>query len=273
MRRPRDAARSPTTSSWPTAADEVVVASRRGGRRARERARLSRDRAPRAARGASTPTRSGARSARARAWPRPLRPDRRDDAAARDALIAEGRAARSSSHPHIVRGYELHHRAAAVVVMETLDGETVAHLVERTPGGLRRPTRWRGSGSTSPRRCSYLHGRGLLHLDVKPANVIADGGRAKLIDLSLARPPGRYEPGWARGATSRRSRRAARSSAPAADVWGARHGALRGGHRRGRGGLPAVRPRAGPGAAGQAIDACLAPDPAHRPDLSDLCAA
>jgi serine/threonine protein kinase len=36
----------------------------------------------------------------------------------------------------------------------------------------------------------YLHAHGWLHLDLKPSNVIAECGKAKLIDLSVARPPG-----------------------------------------------------------------------------------
>ena len=36
----------------------------------------------------------------------------------------------------------------------------------------------------------YLHGRGFLHLDLKPSNVIVAGGQVKVIDLSLARRPG-----------------------------------------------------------------------------------
>jgi serine/threonine protein kinase len=42
----------------------------------------------------------------------------------------------------------------------------------------------------------YMHRRGLLHGDLKPGNVIAEHGRATVIDLSLARPPGRYEPAF-----------------------------------------------------------------------------
>jgi len=32
---------------------------------------------------------------------------------------------------------------------------------------------------------AYLHGKGLLHLDIKPSNVVFSGGRAKLIDFGL----------------------------------------------------------------------------------------
>jgi serine/threonine protein kinase len=42
---------------------------------------------------------------------------------------------------------------------------------------------------------NYLHTEGWLHLDVKPANVVSEFGQTKLIDLSVARRPGRGSPG------------------------------------------------------------------------------
>jgi serine/threonine protein kinase len=148
-----------------------------------------------------------------------LRPDRRDDERARAALLAEGRLLTTLAHPHIVRGYELIEHPEPLVVMETLDGETLAHLVDRTPGGL--PTEdvaWLGLHLASALR--YLHGHGILHLDLKPSNVIAEAGRAKLIDLSLARAPGRYRAGI--GTWSNLSPEQARGDelGPPADVWG-----------------------------------------------------
>ena len=148
-----------------------------------------------------------------------LRPDRRADDAARTALLAEGRRLIELSHPHIVRGYALLEEPQIVAVMETLDGETVAHLVDRHPGGLpAADVAWLGTHLASA--LHYLHGAGLLHLDVKASNVVADGGRAKLIDLSLARPPGRYRPGI--GTWCNLSPEQARGGelGPPADVWG-----------------------------------------------------
>ena len=148
-----------------------------------------------------------------------LRPDRREDERAIEALLAEGRLLTELAHPHIVRGYELRTEPHPIVVMETLDGETLAHLVDRQPDGLdSEDVAWLGLHLASALR--YLHRFGVLHLDVKPSNVVAEAGRAKLIDLSLARAPGRYRAGL--GTWCNLSPEQARGDevGPAADVWG-----------------------------------------------------
>jgi eukaryotic-like serine/threonine-protein kinase len=46
----------------------------------------------------------------------------------------------------------------------------------------------------------YLHGRGLVHLDIKPGNTVLREGRAVLIDLGIARRIGQpHPPGRPRG--------------------------------------------------------------------------
>ena len=198
-----------------------------------------------------------------------LRPDRRRDRRAREALLAEGRRLVSLAHPHIVRGYEVATEPEPVVIMETLDGETVAHLVDRHPDGLpAEEVAWLGIHLASALR--YLHGHGLLHLDVKGSNVVADGGRAKLIDLSLARAPGRYEAGV--GTWCYLSPEQARGDrlGPPADVWGVGvvlYEAATGDEVEGC--PPSARGRTADVLAG-AIDACLAPVPADRPGLDEL---
>lgn len=231
-----------------------------------------------------------------------LRPDRRDDERARAALLREGQLLCELTHPHIVRGYEVVSEPELVFVMETLDGETLGHLIDRRPEGLEPDEiAWMGIHLSSA--LHYLHRRGVLHLDVKPSNVIAEAGRAKLIDLSLARPPGRYRPGV--GTWSYLAPEQARGSdvGPAADVWGlgtVLHEAATGEpafdddeswtdddtgpsgtwHTEDQldAGYPQLeRPAPPTGTDGRlpadlaaAIDACLAPDPADRPTLESL---
>jgi len=148
-----------------------------------------------------------------------LRPDRRQDAAARRRLVAEGRALLHLSHPNIVRGYELLREPHPLVAMESVGGQTVAHLIDERGRLTATELAFLGLHLCSALR--YLHGRDLVHLDLKPSNVIADGGRAKLIDLSLARRPGRARAGrgtWCYMAPEQA--RGGRVGTPA-DVWGA----------------------------------------------------
>jgi eukaryotic-like serine/threonine-protein kinase len=232
-----------------------------------------------------------------------LRPDRRDDERAREALVAEGRLLLELTHPHIVRGYELCEEPEVVVVMETLDGETLAHLIDRHPDGLEPgEVAWLGLHLSSALR--YLHRRGVLHLDVKPQNVIAEAGRAKLIDLSLARAPGRYRPGLGTWSYLSPEQAAGETLGPPADVWGL--GAVLYEAATGEpafdddesrtsdsgssvtwdtedqraAGFPQLERRA-PSAASHGtlpaelaavIDSCLAPDPAGRPSLDAVAA-
>jgi serine/threonine protein kinase len=117
-----------------------------------------------------------------------LRPDRRNEARIAR-LLQEGSLLCELTHPHIVRGYELLQQPDPVVIMETLKGETLAHLVEEGAGPLE-PVELSHLGLQLGSAIRYLHAHGILHLDLKPSNVVSEAGRAKLIDLSVAQAPG-----------------------------------------------------------------------------------
>jgi serine/threonine protein kinase len=147
-----------------------------------------------------------------------LRPDRLDRNGARERLLDEGRLLRDLTHPHIVRAYEVAEEPVPMVVMETLAGETVGHMIDREAELSAAELAQLGLHLCSAIR--YLHGHGILHLDLKPSNVIAECGRAKLIDLSVARPPGPAHAGI--GTHYYLSPEQARGGelGAAADVWG-----------------------------------------------------
>ena len=118
-----------------------------------------------------------------------LRPDVRRQRRPKERLLREGELLCRFTHPHLVRAYEVLERPQPIVILETLTGETLGHLLERR----RRRLPAADICHLGLHLCSalhYLHANGYLHLDLKPSNVVADRGRAKLLDLSLARPPG-----------------------------------------------------------------------------------
>ena len=146
-----------------------------------------------------------------------LRPERASGERALQLLHREGELLAGLTHPHLVRAYETLGDPPAIV-LETLSGETLAHMVasgrQLSEPELAHLATHLGSA------VRYLHANGVLHLDLKPANAVAEAGRAKLIDLSLARPPGPAVPGV--GTPDYMAPEQARGGdlGPAADVWG-----------------------------------------------------
>lgn len=213
------------------------------------------------------------------------------DRGAAAALRREGRLLRRLAHPHLVRAYEVVEAPRLAIVMETLTGATLEHLVRSAP--------LRGAelgvlGAQLASAVGYLHAEGILHLDLKPANIVAEAGRAKLIDLSHARRPGRVRAGGGTWCFMAPEQARGGELGPAADVWGlgvVLHEAATGESALldladhldtdtpqldGRvPSLRALRPRL-PRSLTTTIDACLEPDPTSRPtvaQLHDTCAA
>lgn len=148
-----------------------------------------------------------------------LRPERRADRKAHDQLIAEGELLMRFTHPHIVRGYEVLDGEPPAIVMETLPGETLAHLVEETQPRLS-ASDVAHLGIQLGSAIFYLHRQGILHLDLKPANAVTFAGQVKVIDLSLARPPGEAPPGIGTFFYLAPEQARGEQLGPPADVWG-----------------------------------------------------
>jgi eukaryotic-like serine/threonine-protein kinase len=129
----------------------------------------------------------------------------------RRAVLREGRLLMRLSHPHLVRAYEARWSG---VVLETLGGSTLGALGRLDEDDALELGRQLCSA------VGYLHGRGWLHLDLKPDNLIAEAGRLKVIDLSIAQRPGRIPPcTGTRGFMAPEQERGG-VVGPAADVWG-----------------------------------------------------
>jgi serine/threonine protein kinase len=202
-----------------------------------------------------------------------LRPDRLEDARARRALAREARLLMSLTHPHIVRCYEYVARPRPVVVLETLTGATLARLLDDRPR-RRLPAAdlgWLGIHLCSA--LSYMHSRRLLHLDLKPSNVISDAGQAKLIDLSIARGPGRGRP----GVGTPEYMAPEQMNGGRVDTWSDVYGLGSVLFEAACGQQPApgasLNGRRLPRAVVAAIEAALAPEPRERPTLGEIEAA
>ena len=146
-----------------------------------------------------------------------LRADRREEKRVREAVLLEGSLLSSFTHPHLVRGYEVHTTPAPAMVLETLGGATLAALIDDGPLGVP-DTAQLGLHLVSV--LSYLHAQDWLHLDVKPANIVVESGRATLIDLSLVGRPGEGRPGAGTRGYLAPEQAIGRDLSAATDVWG-----------------------------------------------------
>jgi eukaryotic-like serine/threonine-protein kinase len=148
-----------------------------------------------------------------------VRPDRLESRGVRARLLREGKLLLRLTHPHIVRAYEVQTSPTPLVILETLPGETLSHLIDRR----QRRLSTQDAAQLGLHLCSavgYLHRNKILHLDLKPSNIIATNGMAKVLDLSIARAPGRHRGGI--GTTGYMAPEQARGGVfgPATDVWG-----------------------------------------------------
>jgi serine/threonine protein kinase len=211
-----------------------------------------------------------------------VRPDRQE-ARVRRRLVREGELLLEMAHPHLVRAYELRRRPRTVLILETLGGETVEHMIHSAPRRLAVAD----VAHLGVQICSaigYLHGRGYLHLDLKPSNVTVEAGRARVLDLSLARRPGPVRPGLGSPPYLAPEQARGESVGAATDVWGigatlyeaatglwpfpdAQHGTYPQADRRA---ASVAESRRAPAAFSEMVDACLAPDPADRPLVSEV---
>ena len=115
-----------------------------------------------------------------------LHPHLLPDAASRQRLVAEARAAARLSHPAIVGIYDVDATGESpAIVMELVDGESLAARIDRD-GPL--PEREAvGITADIADALYHAHQQGVVHRDVKPGNVLlGTDGRTRLVDFGIA---------------------------------------------------------------------------------------
>ena len=102
----------------------------------------------------------------------------------------EARAAAALSHPNVAAVFDYGEDGGTpFIVMELAPGRDLARLL-REEGPLP-PERARALAAQICAALAHAHAAGLVHRDVKPANVIVDGGdRVKVTDFGIARAAG-----------------------------------------------------------------------------------
>lgn len=116
-----------------------------------------------------------------------LNPSSIQDDAIKDAL-AEARVASMLAHPNIVTMYDFEtDDAYAYLVMEYIDGMTLAELLDRVEGGVLTPDETSYVARSISKAIAYAHENRVLHLDIKPSNIMFDHmGSVKLCDFGMA---------------------------------------------------------------------------------------
>ena len=102
-------------------------------------------------------------------------------------FFTEARSAARLDHPHIVRIYEITQvKQYHCIAMELVEGGNLEDLVKQA--GPLEPARACSLAADAADALEYAHRCGVIHRDVKPANLMLSGnGRCKLADFGLAR--------------------------------------------------------------------------------------
>lgn len=184
------------------------------------------------------------------------------DDAFRRRFLQEARLTARLCHPNIVQVFDAGDDGRPFLVMEYVDGETVAQRLGR--GAAFSGDEVLTLAVHLSAGLAHAHARGIVHRDVKPHNVLLrQDGVAKLTDFGIARAleeSGLTEFGAAVGTARYMAPEQAggQTAGPPADVYGL--GALL--RHVGGGSLPP--------ALGAVIEPCLAAEPAARPSAAGL---
>ena len=115
-----------------------------------------------------------------------LRPEAVEDAERKWRFVREAKAASALNHPHIVTIHDIDaDQGVDFMVMEYVEGTSLDRLIPK--GGLPVPEALDYAEQIAS-ALGAAHAAGIVHRDVKPANVIVGrGGRVKVLDFGLAK--------------------------------------------------------------------------------------
>jgi len=98
----------------------------------------------------------------------------------------EAKTISSLNHPHICVLYDVGHQEGTdYLVMECLEGETLAKRLEKAPLPLEQVLKY---GAQIADALDKAHRSGIVHRDLKPGNIMLTASGAKLLDFGLAKP-------------------------------------------------------------------------------------
>ena len=180
----------------------------------------------------------------------------------RQRFLREARLAARLSHPNIVAVFDAGENGRPFLVMEYVDGETVADRLSRGPGLSDDEVLTLAADLSAG--LAHAHAMGIVHRDVKPHNVlIGPDGVSKLTDFGIARAledQSLTEIGTVLGTAQFMAPEQAAGApvGPPADVFAL--GAV----------LRHVAGESLPAGLEQLVEAALAPQPADRPTAAEL---